>query len=78
MNPNETGELWVAYESPPDFPGRFVARRWQDGGPSAEFVSAATARDLAEKLVRLPGTAPIVLCRPHEVEETLRLLLGEP
>lgn len=38
--------LWVVYDSPSDFPGRFVARKWVHDKPTAETMEAGTLDDL--------------------------------
>lgn len=57
MRANEL-PIWVIYDSPIDFPGRFVARKWLLDKPTAELLEGNTLDELRAKipevLYRLP------------------------
>jgi len=42
--------IWVIYDHPTDFPDRYVARRFQNDRPTAQFVEGATLDEVREKL----------------------------
>lgn len=54
--------MWVVYDSPRDYPGRFVARLWLNGAPTDSVILADTLDSLRAalpqgltRLPRLPG-----------------------
>jgi hypothetical protein len=47
---SETFELWTVYDSPIDFPGRFVARKFLLDGPTDELLQDNTLDGLRRKL----------------------------
>ena len=60
---------WVIYNSPKDFPGRFVARKWLGIAPTDEVLtspyvellrSVLEARGLA-RVERMDGDDPVIL-----------------
>jgi hypothetical protein len=62
-------DIWIIYESPSDYPGQFVARRFQMNEPTADVLTAVTLDDvralLPPGLVRLERTQHD---QPHIVE----------
>lgn len=42
--------IWVVYNSPIDFPGFFVARKWVGEEPTSELVRGATLEEVRGKL----------------------------
>jgi|LSQX01.3.fsa_nt_gb hypothetical protein len=74
--PQNSLSIWTVYEKPSDFPGEFVARRWEslveDGAPvSRATADVLVARDLDGlraqlpagliRLERQPGDAPAIV-----------------
>jgi hypothetical protein len=62
-------DVWIVYDSPSDFPGKFIARRFQMNTPTSDVLSADTLEALRKLLpkglVRLDRTAHD---QPHIVE----------
>lgn len=68
--------MWVVYDSPRDYPGKYVARRWMtgpypDGLPTDEVIVSDDLEDIRDELSsrglvcleRYPGDEPqIVEC----------------
>lgn len=50
--------LWTVYDSPSDFPGLFVARKFTDQGPTLDFMTCPDLGPLREQLWR-KGLDPI-------------------
>lgn len=50
-------EIWTVYDSPTDFPGCFVARKWLLDQPTHEFLQDATLEGLRAKLPK--GLTPL-------------------
>lgn len=46
----ESLAVWVVYDSPIDFPGRFVARKWLNNTPTNDLLQATTLDELRNKL----------------------------
>jgi malonyl-CoA/methylmalonyl-CoA synthetase len=42
--------LWVIYDSPRDFPGLFVARKWLNDRPTPDLLQGTTLKQLREQL----------------------------
>ena len=42
--------IWTVYASPADFPGLFVARRWEVDRPTADVLTAPTLAQLRAQL----------------------------
>lgn len=49
-NDDDDGSIWVVYESPHDFPDKYVARRLHLSRPTADFVVGDTLVDVRAKL----------------------------
>jgi hypothetical protein len=47
---DDDSSIWVVYESPPDFPDQYVARRIQLNHPTPDFVVGNTLIDVRSKL----------------------------
>jgi hypothetical protein len=62
-------DVWIVYDSPSDFPGKFVARRFQVKTPTPDVLVADTLEGLRkllpQGLVRLERTPHD---QPHIVE----------
>jgi hypothetical protein len=62
-------DVWIIYDSPSDYPGHFVARRFLVNQPTADVLTAATLEDvralLPKGLLRLERTQHD---QPHIVE----------
>jgi hypothetical protein len=62
-------DVWIVYDSPSDFPGRYVARRFKMNEPTSDVLTAATLEDLRALLpaglIRLERTEHD---QPHLVE----------
>jgi hypothetical protein len=39
-------DIWIVYDSPSDFPGQFVARRFEVNKPTADVLTAGTLEAL--------------------------------
>lgn len=50
VNDPDDDSIWVIYESPPDFPDQYVARRLQLSQPTLDFVVGDTLNDVRSKL----------------------------
>lgn len=46
----KTISLWTVYHSPADFPGKFVAQRWQDEEPTGDMFAADDLEELRRML----------------------------
>lgn len=50
--------MWVVYNSPKDFPGLYVARKWVKNAPTSELVSAESLdevrKQIPQGLMRVP------------------------
>lgn len=55
--------IWVVYNSPADFPGRFVARKWLNDVATSELVQAESLEALRELL------PPGLYCLPRAQED---------
>jgi hypothetical protein len=42
--------IWIVYESPPDFPDQYVAKKIKLNRPTGEFVVGNTMNDVRSKL----------------------------
>lgn len=42
--------IWVVYDSPADFPGQFVARKWLNDAATSEVLQADSLQALRELL----------------------------
>ncbi len=63
-------DLWVVYDHPSDFPNSFVARRWNNGKPTAHvFVSPRLdkLRTLIGQEISKSGTTPF--CLPRDTND---------
>lgn len=62
-------DVWIVYDSPSDYPGQFVARRFQVNHPTGDLLTAPTLEALRallpKGLVRLERTQHD---QPHIVE----------
>jgi hypothetical protein len=62
-------DVWIVYDSPSDFPGRFVARRFELNRPTTDVLTADTLEALRAQLpaglIRLERTQHD---QPHIVE----------
>jgi hypothetical protein len=62
-------DVWIVYDSPSDFPGCYVARRFKMDKPTSDVLTAATLDDLRALLppglIRLERTEHD---QPHLVE----------
>lgn len=47
---DDDSTIWVVYESPPDFPDQYVARRFQLNKLTSEFVVGNTLVEVRSKL----------------------------
>jgi hypothetical protein len=47
---DDDDSIWIVYESPPDFPDKYVARRLNLSQPTADFVVADTLNEVRQKL----------------------------
>ncbi|MFC7462310.1 hypothetical protein [Hydrogenophaga defluvii] len=47
---NNALPIWVVYDNPVDFPGRFVARKWLNDTPTAETLQSSTLEELRSRL----------------------------
>jgi hypothetical protein len=47
---DDDDSVWIVYESPPDFPDKYVARRLQLSRPTSDFVVGDTLIDVRSKL----------------------------
>lgn len=47
---DDDGSIWVVYESPPDFPDQYVARRIYLNQPTSDYVVGDTLIDVRSKL----------------------------
>ncbi|MES2353667.1 MAG: hypothetical protein V4568_04535 [Pseudomonadota bacterium] len=47
---DDDGSIWVVYESPPDFPDQYVARRFYLARPTKDYVVGNTLVDVRAKL----------------------------
>jgi hypothetical protein len=45
-----TVSIWAIYNSPKDYPGKFVARRWELTTPTDEVIVADTLDEVRERL----------------------------
>ncbi|BDC78315.1 hypothetical protein MRCP2_p0500 (plasmid) [Aquipseudomonas alcaligenes] len=67
-NPGQGLSLWAVYSSPADFPGQFVARRWQDNQPTSDLIAAEDLEELRRqlppglyRLARHPADDPVLV-----------------
>ena len=62
-------DVWIVFDSPTDFPGFYVARRFKMNQPTSDVLTAATLEDLRALLppglIRLDRTEHD---QPHLVE----------
>jgi hypothetical protein len=49
-NLDDDDSIWIVYESPPDFPDQYVARRMKLNRPTGDFVVGNTMNDVRSKL----------------------------
>lgn len=49
-NLDDDDSIWIVYESPPDFPDQYVARRMKLNRPTDDFVVGSTMNDVRSKL----------------------------
>lgn len=47
---DDDSSLWVIYESPPDFPNQYVARRLHLNHPTPDFVVGDTLHEVRSRL----------------------------
>lgn len=43
-------DVWTVYKSPKDYPGKFVARRWDGLKPTDDVIVADSLAEVREKL----------------------------
>ena len=52
--------VWVVYNSPKEYPGLYVARKWVNNVPTSEHISAESLDEIRKKipqgLMRVPRT----------------------
>lgn len=60
--------VWTVYNSPKDYPGKFVARRWELTTPTDDVIVADTLDEVRERLPlglypldRHPGDDPVIV-----------------
>lgn len=43
-------ELWVIYDKPTDYPGKYVARKWLNNNPTKTMYTAESLEEIREKI----------------------------